>query len=90
MSPAIFARPGWSVILTAEPGEHFDLDRRLVRINPGCDPIRAFAHAAAHIDAGHWLCAPHGKFSAIQEAEADEWAEVLMSYALTGGSAVPA
>lgn len=87
-SPETFARPGWTVALTAEPGEHFDLDRRLVRIHPGSDPFRALAHAAAHIDAGHWLCAPHGRFSPPQEREADEWADVLL--ALAGESAVRA
>jgi hypothetical protein len=79
-SSDIFARPGWTVALTSEPGERWDLDRRLVRINPNGDPTAALAHVAAHIDAGHWLCAPHGRFSDTQEAEARQWADCMLSY----------
>ena len=70
-SPDAFARPGWTVILTDDPGELFDLDTRRVWVHRGRDPLRARAHVAAHIDAGHWLCAPHGRFSDVQECEAD-------------------
>jgi hypothetical protein len=81
-SSDIFARPGWTVVLSDnEQGERWDLDRRIVWINPNGDPTAAKAHVAARIDYGHWLCAPHGRFSPKQNAEAREWSDCMLAYA---------
>lgn len=78
----MFARAGWRVILSPEPGEHWDLDRRTVWIHPTPNAARAQAHVAAHIDAGHWVCAPHGRFSDVQEREAERDAQRLLRLSL--------